>query len=159
MCIVNRQNLKDTDMTEWRIKEWLTKPSHPIWRRHWKIVPGDPISQTCLEQQVSVWQQVVTDEVLIGPHRHTMAHTQRAQHLQHLEHNLSALHPTTASLNTWKLSYIREHIKNCYYWHHTCFCMSATLKAYFPNHAAGISGRFWDDIYEIIMDELFPLKI
>lgn len=53
------------------------------------IVPGDLISQTCLEQQVSVWQQVVTDEVLIVPHCHTMALTQGAQHLQHLEHSLS----------------------------------------------------------------------
>ena len=61
-----------------------------------QVVPGDTVSQTCLEQQVSVWQQVVTNEVLIGPHRHTMAHTQRAKYLQHLEHNLSALHPATA---------------------------------------------------------------
>lgn len=58
-----------------------------------KLLPGDLINQTCLEQQVSLWQQIVTDEVLIGPHRYTMAHAERAQHLQHLEHNPSALHP------------------------------------------------------------------
>lgn len=59
-------------------------------------LPGDLINETCLEQQISVWQQTVTDEVLIGPHRHTMAHTQRTKHLQHLEHNLSALHVAIA---------------------------------------------------------------
>lgn len=56
-------------------------------------VPGDLINQTCLEQQVSVWQQAVTDVVLIGPHRHVGAHTQRSQHLQDLE---SQPHTVTA---------------------------------------------------------------
>lgn len=58
-----------------------------------KMVPCDLINQTCLEQQVSSWQEIVTDKVLIGPHCHTMAHTQGAQYLQHLEHNLLALNP------------------------------------------------------------------
>ena len=42
------------------------------------LVPDDLINQTCLEQRVSVWQQAVADVVLIGPHRHAVAHTQRA---------------------------------------------------------------------------------
>lgn len=60
-------------------------------KKYTEIAPGHVIYQACLEQQVSVWQEFVTDEVLIVPHCHTMAHTQRAQHLQHLQHNMSAL--------------------------------------------------------------------
>lgn len=58
-------------------------------------IPGDSISQTRLEQQVSIWQEFVTDDVLIVAHCYTMAHTQRAQHLQHLEHNMSTLNQAT----------------------------------------------------------------
>lgn len=73
------------------------KQSTCIWEKQTLfIVPCDSINETCLKKQVSIWQQTITDEVLIVPHCHTMAHTQRAQHLQHLEHNLSALDPATA---------------------------------------------------------------
>lgn len=70
------------------------------WKSRWNIdpqnkkmkgkkfseLPGDLIGQPCLKQQISVWQQTVTDEVLIGAHGHAVAHTQGAQHLQHLQH-------------------------------------------------------------------------
>ncbi len=44
-------------------------------------LPLDIIDQSCLEQQVSSGKQVVTDEVLIGSHSHTIADTQGTENI------------------------------------------------------------------------------
>lgn len=65
------------------------------------FIPCHSINETRLKKQVSTWQQAVTDEVLIGAHCHAVAHTQRAQHLQNLEHNVS-VSDTAALKHNWK---------------------------------------------------------
>lgn len=47
--------------------------------------PLDIIDQLGLQQQISLGQQVITDKVLIGSHRYTVTHTQRAEHIQNLK--------------------------------------------------------------------------
>lgn len=48
-------------------------------------IPAYVVDQAGLQQQVSPRQQVVTDQVLVGAHRHTVTHTQRTQHIQDLK--------------------------------------------------------------------------
>ncbi|TNN87235.1 hypothetical protein EYF80_002437 [Liparis tanakae] len=49
--------------------------------------PLDIVDQLGLQQQISLGQQVITDEVLIGPHSDAVTHTQRAEHIQNLKEN------------------------------------------------------------------------
>lgn len=60
------------------------------------FIPCNLINKACLKKKVSTWQQAVTDEVLIAAHCHAMAHTQRAEHFQHLGPNGSVSDPGTA---------------------------------------------------------------
>lgn len=62
------------------------------------FIPCNSINEARLKKQVSMRQQAVTDKVLIVAHCHTVAHAQRAQHLQHLEQNLSISDPAAAAL-------------------------------------------------------------
>lgn len=48
-------------------------------------LPGDIVYNVGLQQQVAAWEQVFSDEVLVGPHSHTVTHTQRAQDVQNLK--------------------------------------------------------------------------
>jgi hypothetical protein len=48
------------------------------------VLPLDIVHQSGLEEQVSLGQQVITDEVLVGADRHPVAHAQGAQHVQDL---------------------------------------------------------------------------
>lgn len=47
-------------------------------------LPGDIVYNVGLQQQVTTWKQVFSDEVLVGPHSDTITHTQRAQDIQNL---------------------------------------------------------------------------
>lgn len=47
--------------------------------------PLHNVDQLALQQQVPLGQQVIADEVLIGPDSDSIAHTQRAQHVQNLK--------------------------------------------------------------------------
>ena len=53
-------------------------------KRATAAVPGDLVDQTALQKQVSVGEQAVTDEVLVGAHGHAVTQRQGRQHLQHL---------------------------------------------------------------------------
>ena len=46
------------------------------------LLPGDVVDDVGLQEKVSAREQVLRDEVLIGPHRHTVTHTQGTQHTQ-----------------------------------------------------------------------------
>lgn len=48
-------------------------------------VPGDIVYNVGLQQEVTTWQQVFSDEVLVGPHSNTITHTKRAQDIQDLK--------------------------------------------------------------------------
>ena len=48
-------------------------------------MPGDIVYNVGLRQEVTTWQQVFGDEVLVGPHRNTITHTKRAQDIQNLK--------------------------------------------------------------------------
>jgi len=39
-------------------------------------IPAYVVDQAGLQQQFSSWQQVVTDQVLVGAHRHAVTHAQ-----------------------------------------------------------------------------------
>jgi len=51
-------------------------------------LPLDIIDQTCLEQQISLGKQVITDEILIGSHSHTIADTQGTENIKNLKRNV-----------------------------------------------------------------------
>lgn len=48
-------------------------------------VPGDIIYDVGLQQEVTAWKEVLSDEVLVGPHSYTVTHAKRAQDIQDLE--------------------------------------------------------------------------
>lgn len=47
--------------------------------------PGDIVYDVGLQQEVTTWKQVFSDEVLVGPHSYTITHTKRAQDIQDLK--------------------------------------------------------------------------
>ena len=49
------------------------------------VVPLNVINQSRLQEQIPFRQQVVTDEVLVGPHGHAVTDAQGAQHVQNLQ--------------------------------------------------------------------------
>lgn len=49
------------------------------------IRPGDIVDEVCLQQKLTTREQVLGNEILVGAHGHAITHTQRAQHVQHLE--------------------------------------------------------------------------
>ena len=57
---------------------------HRTQLRRTAALPGDLVDQPALQQQVSVGEQAVTDEVLVGAHGHAVTQGQGRQHLQHL---------------------------------------------------------------------------
>lgn len=48
-------------------------------------LPGDIVYNVGLQQEVATWQQVFSDEVLVGPHSDAVTHTKRAQDIQDLK--------------------------------------------------------------------------
>lgn len=48
-------------------------------------IPAYVVDQAGLQQQISSWQKVVTDQVLVGAHCHAVTYTQRTQHIQNLD--------------------------------------------------------------------------
>lgn len=57
------------------------------WGVSVSYLPGDIVHNVGLQQQVAAWEQVFSDEVLVGPHSYTVTHTQRAQDVQNLKAN------------------------------------------------------------------------
>lgn len=54
-------------------------------------LPGDIVYNVGLQQQVTTWKQVFSDEVLVGPHSDTITHTERAQDIQNLRADVRLL--------------------------------------------------------------------
>lgn len=52
-------------------------------------VPGDIVYNVGLQQEVTTWKQVFSDEVLVGPHSYTITHTKRAQDIQDLKADIT----------------------------------------------------------------------
>lgn len=48
-------------------------------------LPGDIVDDVGLKQQVATGQQILCDEILVGPDSHAVAHAQRAKNIQDLE--------------------------------------------------------------------------
>lgn len=48
-------------------------------------LPGYIVNQSCLQEQVSPGQQVVTDQILVGSHCNPIAETEGAQDIQNLQ--------------------------------------------------------------------------
>lgn len=53
-------------------------------RRHFGPLPLNIIDQSSLKQQVPFGKQVVTDQILIGSHRHPVTNTEGTQDIQNL---------------------------------------------------------------------------
>lgn len=49
------------------------------------MLPGDIINYVGLQQEVTTWKQVFSDEILVGPHSYSITHAKRAQHIQDLK--------------------------------------------------------------------------
>lgn len=48
-------------------------------------LPGDIVYNVGLQQQLTAWKQVFSDQVLVGPHSNTVTDTERAQDVQNLK--------------------------------------------------------------------------
>lgn len=48
-------------------------------------LPGYVVDDVGLKKEVTTWKQILCDEILVGPHSHTVTHTEGAQHVQDLE--------------------------------------------------------------------------
>ena len=55
------------------------------WGQSLGVRPGDIVDEVCLQQKLTAREQVLSNEILVGAHGHTIAHTQGTQHVQHLE--------------------------------------------------------------------------
>lgn len=52
------------------------------------LSPGDIIDNVGLQEEIPTRKQILSDQILIRPHSHTITHAQRAQHIQNLEGRL-----------------------------------------------------------------------
>jgi hypothetical protein len=50
-----------------------------------ETTPGDIVDEVRLQQKLTAREQVLSNEILVGAHGHTIAHTQGAEHIQDLE--------------------------------------------------------------------------
>ena len=70
--------------------EWSLWVGGGWWRvlssgvKGWGARPGDIVDEVCLQQKLAAREQVLSNEILVGAHGHTIAHTQGTQDIQHL---------------------------------------------------------------------------
>lgn len=74
-------------------------------------LPCHIVNQPRLQEQVSSGQQVVTDQILVGPHSDSIAETEGTQHIQNLQQDTphQTLGPWEGTAGrTWQPQYMKE---------------------------------------------------
>lgn len=96
------------------------------------LVPGDIVYNVGLQQQVPPREQVLSDEVLVGPHSYTVTHTERAQDIQDLKAGARHYHhlyvsimqfPMAKGIQNQEVFYEPNTLSGCRHFHHLPSCV------------------------------------